>query len=111
MTYRDAAACVPTTRMLLTLIAAPQGGFAHDSPLGGRWIRTSGSAMRTANSAALVMPPDLPDFRAKSGRIPSRPALGAPRNRRIAPEPHNSPDLRGVFRYYRRAKILNEAGR
>ena len=85
MTYRDAAACVPTTRMLLTLIAAPQGGFAHDSPLGGRWIRTSGSAMRTANSAALVMPPDLPDFRAKSGRIPSRPALGAPRNRRIAP--------------------------
>ena len=33
MTYRDAAACVPTTRMLLTLIAAPQGGFAHDSAL------------------------------------------------------------------------------
>lgn len=37
------------------------------------------------DSAALVMPPDLPDFRAISGRIPSHPALGAPRNRRIAP--------------------------
>ena len=78
---------------------------------GGRWIRTFGSAMRTANSAALVMPPDLSDFRAISGRIPSHPALEAPRNRRIAPEPRNGPDLRGVLRYYRQAKILNEAGR
>jgi hypothetical protein len=38
---------------------------------GGRWIPTSGSAMRTADSAALVMPADLPDF-AVAAKLPLR---------------------------------------